>query len=201
LGWLLPFRAGITVAGAYLRLTGPLDYANHAAMILEAAVPLLLVAGWLWWRRVGQTAVLLLTAFLLLLLLQASFLTLSRASFLTIGGVAGVMALLLGWRQPLTRPWLALVGAVGLLFAFNSGLSEAFRLRLGSEGDSGWYLAEWQVPPDAHAHRQRNAPRAHHRHQPRRIGLEQRAAAADQPGGTLAANGKRVAAGGTALGV
>jgi hypothetical protein len=146
LGWLLPFRAGITVAGAYLRLTGPLDYANHAAMILETAVPLLLVAGWLWWRRVGQTAVLLLTAFLLLLLLQASFLTLSRASFLTIGGVAGVMALLLGWRQPLTRPWLALVGAVGLLFAFNSGLSEAFRLRLGSEGDSSWYLAEWQVP-------------------------------------------------------
>src|SRR5690606_14687298 len=34
LGWLLPFRAGITVAGAYLRLTGPLDYANHAAMML-----------------------------------------------------------------------------------------------------------------------------------------------------------------------
>lgn len=147
LGWLLPFRAGITVAGAYLRLTGPLDYANHAAMMLEAAVPLLLVAGWLWWRRVGRTAVLLLNFLLLLLLLQASFLTLSRASFLTIGGVAGVMTLLLGWRQPLVRPWLGLVGLVGLLFAFNSGVSEAFRLRLGSEGDSGWYLAEWQVPP------------------------------------------------------
>lgn len=147
LAWLLPFRAGITVAGAYLRLTGPLDYANQAAMILEAAVPLLLVAGWLWWQRGKKTTVLLLTAFLLLLLLQASFLTLSRASFLTIGAVAGVMALLLGWRQPLTRPWLGLVGLVGLLFVFNSGVSEAFRLRLGSEGDSGWYLAEWQVPP------------------------------------------------------
>lgn len=147
LAWLLPFRAGITVAGAYLRLTGPLDYANHAAMMLEATVPLLLVAGWLRWRRVGKTAVLLLNGFLLLLLLQASFLTLSRASFLTIGGVAGMMILFLGWRQPLGRPWLGLLGLVGLLFALNSGVSEAFRLRLGSEGDSGWYLAEWQVPP------------------------------------------------------
>lgn len=146
LGWLLPFRAGITVAGAYLRLTGPLDYANHAAMMLEATVPLLLMAGWLWWRRSGKTAVLLVNALLLLLLLQASFLTLSRASFLTIGLVAGVMVLLLGWRQAIVRPWLGLLGLVGLLFAFNSGVSEAFRLRLGSEGDSGWYLAEWQVP-------------------------------------------------------
>lgn len=146
LGWLLPFRAGITVAGAYLRLTGPLDYANHAAMMLEATVPLLLMAGWLWWQRSRKTAVLLFNSLLLLLLLQASFLTLSRASFLTIGLVAGVMILFVGWRQAIVRPWLELLGLVGLLFVFNSGISEAFRLRLGSEGDSGWYLAEWQVP-------------------------------------------------------
>jgi len=146
LGCLLPFRAGVTVAGAYLRLTGPLDYANHAAMILEATVPLLLMSSWVWWRRSRKTPVLLLSFLLLLLLLQASFLTLSRASFLTIGLVAGVMTLFLGWRQAIARPWLGLIGLVGLLFAFNSGVSEAFRLRLDSEGDSGWYLAEWQVP-------------------------------------------------------
>ena len=44
-GWLAPFRGGITVTGEYLRLTGPLDYANHAAMFIEVTVPLLLVAS------------------------------------------------------------------------------------------------------------------------------------------------------------
>ncbi|WP_420631048.1 O-antigen ligase family protein [Candidatus Leptofilum sp.] len=146
LGWLLPFRAGITVAGEYLRLTGPLDYANHAAIYLEAIVPLLLMAGWLWWQRSRKTAVLLLNLLLLLLLLQASFLTLSRASFLTIGAVSGAMLLLLSWRLKLAQPWLGLLGLVGLLFIFHNYASEAFRLRLGSEGDSSWYLAEWQVP-------------------------------------------------------
>ncbi|WP_420645227.1 NBR1-Ig-like domain-containing protein [Candidatus Leptofilum sp.] len=146
LGWLLPFRAGITVAGEFLRLTGPLDYANHAAMYLEAIVPLLLMVGWLWWQRTRKTAVFLLNLLFLLLLLQASFLTLSRAAFLTIGTVSGAMLLLSRWRLKIAQPWLGLLGLVGLLFVFHNYASEAFRLRLGSEGDSSWYLAEWQVP-------------------------------------------------------
>ncbi len=93
-GWLAPFRGGITVTGEYLRLTGPLDYANHAAMFIEVTVPLLLVAGWLWWQKVGKTAVLLLVILALLVLLQASFATLSRASFVTVGAVGVLMALL-----------------------------------------------------------------------------------------------------------
>ena len=95
-GWLAPFRGGITVTGEYLRLTGPLDYANHAAMFIEVTAPLLLVAGWLWWQKVWKTAVLLLAILALLLLLQASFATLSRASFVTVGAVGAVMILLLG---------------------------------------------------------------------------------------------------------
>jgi hypothetical protein len=183
-GWLAPFRGGITVTGEYLRLTGPLDYANHAAMFIEVTVPLLLVAGWLWWKKVGKTAVTLLVVLALLFLLQASFATLSRASFVTIGTVGLLMAFLPGlnkarlWsaeeltletqrarslKQPQRKnlrlrgeinlknefllPWLGLVGLVGLLFIFNTVGSDVFRLRFASEGDNGWYVASWQVPP------------------------------------------------------
>ncbi|MBK8902036.1 MAG: hypothetical protein IPM53_12685 [Anaerolineaceae bacterium] len=173
-GWLAPFRSGITVTGEYLRLTGPLDYANHTAMFIEVTVPLLLVAGWLWWLKSGKTAVLLLTVLLMALLVQASFQTLSRASFVTIGAVGVMMALLMKltaktqraqrfrWsqrktlRSPRLRgeisaspiwPWLGLVGVVGVLFVFNTVGSDVFRLRFASEGDNGWYEATWQVPP------------------------------------------------------
>ena len=146
-GWLAALRGGITVTGEYLRLTGPLDYANHAAMLIEVAVPLLLVAGWLWWQRSRKTAVGLLVVVALILLLQASFQTLSRASFVTIGAVAGTMALALGWRQVVARPWLWLTGLVGLMFVFNTVVSDVFRLRFASEGDNGWYATGWQVPP------------------------------------------------------
>ncbi len=104
-GWLAPFRGGITVTGEYLRLTGPLDYANHAAMFIEVTAPLLLVAGWLWWKRVGKTAVLLLVVLALLLLLQASFATLSRASFVTIGAVGIGMMFLLSQSNGLKSVW------------------------------------------------------------------------------------------------
>jgi hypothetical protein len=155
LGWLAPFRSGITVTGEYLRLTGPLDYANHTAMLIEVTVPLLLVGSWLWWRRSGKTAptssrgqaVFLLGLLGLLLLLQASFQTLSRASFVTIGVVGTVMALLLGWRKVAARPWLGLVGLVGVMLLLNTAVSSIFRLRFASEGDNGWYETRWQVPP------------------------------------------------------
>ncbi|MCB8940128.1 MAG: hypothetical protein H6655_17095 [Ardenticatenaceae bacterium] len=159
-GWLAPFRSGITVTGEYLRLTGPLDYANHAAMFIEATVPLLLVAGWLWWQKVaGKTAVLISIFLLLILLVQASFQTLSRASFVTIGAVAASIILLLTPKKPSrlrvqsifknknSHPWLALLGVVGVLFLFNTVASDVFRLRFASEGDNGWYVASWQVPP------------------------------------------------------
>ena len=146
-GWLAPIRSGITVTGAFLRLTGPLDYANHAAMLIEVAAPLLLVAGWLWWRRSGSTAIFLISLIGLLVLLQASFQTLSRASFATIGAVGVTMAAVLGWRQTAARPWLGLVVLVGVMLALNTVGSDIFRLRFASEGDNSWYLANWQVPP------------------------------------------------------
>jgi Ig-like domain from next to BRCA1 gene len=145
-GWLIPFRSGITVTGEYLRLTGPLDYANQTAMFIEVTV-LLLLGGWLQWRCLGKTAVSLMTLFALLLLLQASFQTLSRASFVTIGIVGGVMALTLGWQQVAARPWLGLLGLLGVMLLFNTAVSTVFRLRFASEGDNGWYQIRWQVPP------------------------------------------------------
>ena len=146
-GWLAPLRSGITVTGEHLRLTGSLDYANHAAMLIEVTVPLLLVAGWLWWRRSGNTAVFLLGFLGLIVLLQASFQTLSRSSFVTIGLVGLGIALLLGWRQRVARPWLGLMILVGVMVVLNTVGSSIFRLRFASEGDNDWYLTRWQVPP------------------------------------------------------
>lgn len=144
--WLNPLRSGITVTGEYLRLTGPLDYANQAAMLIEATVPLLLVGGWLAWQRSRKTAVFLINLLGLLLLLQASFQTLSRASFVTIGVVGLAVVLLRGWRQRVTRPWLGLIGLVGVMLLLNTAVSAVFRLRFASEGDNNWYLTRWQVP-------------------------------------------------------
>ena len=145
-GWLASVRSGITVTGEYLRLTGPLDYANHAAMLIEVAAPLLLVGGWFWWRHSGKTAVFFMGLLGLLLLLQASFQTLSRAGFVTIGAVALTMVVLLGWRQAAARPWLGLVALVAVMFVLNTAVSNVFRLRFASEGDNSWYQASWQVP-------------------------------------------------------
>jgi hypothetical protein len=50
-------------------------------------------------------------------------------------------------KNELVRPWLALVALVGIMFIFNTVGSDVFRLRFASEGDNGWYEANWQVPP------------------------------------------------------
>ncbi|GJM42698.1 MAG: hypothetical protein DHS20C20_29800 [Ardenticatenaceae bacterium] len=161
-GWLAPFRSGITVTGEFLRLTGPLDYANHAAMFIEVSVLLLVAAGSAWWRLWQKTAVLILVSSAMFLLVQASFQTLSRASFVTIGVVASIMVILVSqikfseifrfrlgeiFKNKAVGPWLGLVGIVVLLFIFNTVASDVFRLRFASEGDNGWYEATWQVPP------------------------------------------------------
>lgn len=148
LEWLVVFRLRPTVAGPFLRLSGPFDYANQAAMFIEATLPLLVAFAVLAWRRRHGmwTAVLALA---LLLYLQAAFLTFSRASFATLLIVNLVLAGWL-WLAPGQRRQSALWGTVAavivVLIGLNLALSPVFRLRLTSEGDSAWYQARISVP-------------------------------------------------------
>jgi hypothetical protein len=158
LAWLAHFRAAPTVAGPFLRLSGTFDYANHAAMYVEATLPFLAVFAWHAWRR-GRRVLAMLLAAALFLYGQAAILTFSRASFATIFLANGLVGLLLwsrGWRwsrRPVlpdasARPFLGLALVIVFLIAANTVANPVFRLRFGSEGDSDWYRATIDVPAE-----------------------------------------------------
>ncbi|MBX3055080.1 MAG: O-antigen ligase family protein [Anaerolineae bacterium] len=156
LGWLALFRAKVTVAGQYIRLTGPFDYANQAAMFIEASLPFLLALAWVvaYGKVTGRRRWLLLLflALLTLFYVQASVLTFSRASFATILLVSLLLVGWLCWRQPIawrrmSAWWLALALITGLLATANFVGSSGFRLRLQSGNEDQWYLAELETPP------------------------------------------------------
>lgn len=155
LSWLSIFRSKITVAGQYIRLTGPFDYANQTAMFIEATLPLLLALAWLvvYSKVTGyrRQVILLLLALLTLFYVQASILTFSRASFATIVIVSLALAFWLYFRQSraskqMARWWLALALITGVLAAANFAASSGFRLRLQSGNEDQWYQAELETP-------------------------------------------------------
>lgn len=149
-GWLDSLRIQPTTAGPFLRLSGPFNHANQAAMYLEASLPLLVVASWLAFRR-GRSlsgGLLLVTA---LIYLEAGLLTFSRASFATIFLSNLIVAGLLFWGQSAKRsrlaiPWIVTSAFVVLLVAVNTLVSPVLRLRLSSEGDREWYNLELVAP-------------------------------------------------------
>lgn len=144
--WLAPLRSGTTVTGQFMRLTSPFDYANQASMYFEALIPLLVVALIRSWQKKAWLAAGGISL-LILLFLQASFLTLSRSGFTTIAIVGVVMALLIpANRRHLAKPWLGLTLLVVVFALFNTAVSDVFRLRFASTGENDWYLAQWQVP-------------------------------------------------------
>lgn len=148
--WLSLFRPMPTVAGPFLRLSGPFDYANQAAMYIEATLPLLLALAWGVWRREDRFKA-LLAGIALLIYAEAAILTFSRASFVTLILAHGIVAVLL-WRRPWRRTRrtpLLFAGAavtVTLLIAANALLSPVFRLRFASESDNAWYQAHLEAP-------------------------------------------------------
>ena len=156
--WLAPVRLTPTVAGPFIRLTGPFDYANQAAMLMEATAPLLMVLTWWLWataensRRRRVLAVVAGAASLFYL--QAIILTFSRAAFATVfiaNGALVVLLMLAAWRQrtswsSLSLPFALLTGGVAVIVIVNLLLNPIFRLRLLSESDSAWYEAQIVTP-------------------------------------------------------
>jgi hypothetical protein len=148
--WLEFFRIAPTMAGPFLRLTGPFDFANQAAMYIEGTLPLLLALIWLAWAN-GRRPWFVVAVIAGLIYLEAAFLTFSRTSFVTLLVVAVGMALLLGVgttpsQKRQVPAWATLAALIVLLIPLNLLLSPTFQLRLSSEGDNEWYEARIDVP-------------------------------------------------------
>jgi hypothetical protein len=152
LEWLTLFRLAPTMAGPFLRLTGPFDFANQAAMFIEATMPFSLVLVWLAYVS-GRRTLALGLALAILIYLEAAFLTFSRASFATILIVALAMVVFLWSDKTALRKqkiylWASMAGLSLLLIPVNLLFSPAFQLRLSSEGDNEWYQARIEVPSE-----------------------------------------------------
>ena len=147
--WLAVVRSMPTYAGPFLRLSGPLDYANQAAIYFEATLPLTFALT-LEAARAGRRAPAVAGAVAVLLQTQATLFTFSRAGFVTLLLVcAGVAAwLLLARRRRPGRAWAGLAALVAVVVAANWLLSPSFRLRLSSDVDSQWYRAAVVAPAE-----------------------------------------------------
>jgi hypothetical protein len=145
-GW---FKQNPTVAGPYLRLSGTFEYANITAMYFEVALPFALagfvaaLTGRFRWQ--GLTGWLVV----IVILLEALFLTLSRGAWLGLGISLAAMALGAGFQPRSGRQqwWLALGLTAGLglgLSLFNLGVVPQFALRLNGLSDQEWYQAAYR---------------------------------------------------------
>jgi O-antigen ligase len=150
--WLRSFRSSTSVAGVFLRLSGPFDYANQAAMFIEAALPLIVALFLIAWRnqRKVLAAALGLGA---LLLTQAALSTYSRSAMVIV--IVFLLLLLVGtiWlrRRAPNRNYMVLslltIGAL-LIVVVNVLVDPVWRMRFSSEGDAGWYRSEIHVPSE-----------------------------------------------------
>ena len=147
--WLSLVRPMPTYAGPFLRLSGPFDYANQAAIFFEATLPLTFALT-LEAARAGRRALAAGGALAVLLQAQATLLTFSRAGFVTLLLVcAGVATwLLLARNRRAGRAWAGLAALVAIVVAANWLLSPSFRLRLASDVDGEWYRSTLVAPAE-----------------------------------------------------
>jgi hypothetical protein len=147
--WLSVVRPMPTYAGPFLRLSGPFDYANQAAVFFEATLPLTFALT-LEAAHAGRRALAAGGALAVLLQAQATLLTFSRAGFVTLLLVcAGVAVwLLLARNRRAGLAWAGLAALVAVVVAANWLLSPSFRLRLASDVDGEWYRTTMAVPAE-----------------------------------------------------
>jgi hypothetical protein len=155
LSWLASFRGAPTMIGPFLRLTSTFDHANQTAMFIEATLPLLLTFTWASYTN-GRRRLTFFLAIITLIYLEASFLTFSRASFVTTLLIALVLTVFL-WRTAVPTQkrqaylWATMAGIVLILIPIHLLSSTTFQLRLSSEDDTNWYQATIEVPPELEA--------------------------------------------------
>lgn len=168
--WLNLFRENATTAGPFRRLSASFPHANQTAMYIEATLPLLIALLITQAKRLTNyvnrgaryitrqnhplpsTLYPLPLTIPIILYLQASYLTYSRTSFVTI--IASCLLIPLVGRiakssvPKYTTIWAGVAGLTLILLGFNLWLNPIFRLRLSSEGDNEWYETTFIVPDE-----------------------------------------------------
>ena len=149
--WLLwPFKAGATIAGPFLRLSGTFEYANIAAMYYELALPFALVGlveavGQARLARNWQSGAALVGWLIAVgLLWEGLLLTFSRAALpgMLVAGPVIVWAGRRQWRK--WWPGFGLVAGLGWgLLGLSVLFSPTLVLRFKTQSDQGWYQASY----------------------------------------------------------
>ncbi len=139
------FKDAPSRVGGELRVSASFQYATIASMFFETAVPLALALAATARARGARLAALVIA----LLCGGVVVLTLTRAGMITLALVLGAMLGLARMRphyRALTRPVAsALLGLIVVIALMTLGTA-AFRARLTTENDTGWYGAAYRVP-------------------------------------------------------
>ena len=149
--WLTAVRPSATMLGPFLRLSGPFDYANQAAMYVEATLPLLLALSLTFRKQEALTKQwLLLTGVIVFVYLEAVLLTMSRAGLavIIVSHVVVGFLLLLNRRSLYKLAWFSMAGLTLAFLATHLSFDSGYRIRLTSRDDSAWYQAQIEVPAE-----------------------------------------------------
>jgi O-antigen ligase len=144
-GWLAGFRYQSAFSiGEIPRVSSTLPHPNVAAMLLEMAVPLLVV----WLVTTRRRSVRIGATFGTAVALAALVLTLSRAGVIFMEVVLGLLLVIGFWqRQPLlTSVTLCAIVGLPVLVGVMLMMQPVLRLHLTTESTDGWYSAEYSTP-------------------------------------------------------
>jgi len=141
---LSAFKTQPSLVGGFLRASGTFQYANIAAMYWEAVAPLCLALALVHGIRDKCPRLMWLFLAVLLVVVEAIMLSMSRAAIVLVTGVLILCLALARSVIPMRRTLLlaCLLAAVSPLVV-HLLLADSFRLRLRAPEESSWYRAEY----------------------------------------------------------
>jgi hypothetical protein len=144
---LFIFKTQTTLVGGQVRASGTFQYANTAAMVWEAALPILIAVGVWWSIERAQRRWLILVLVASLIVIEAIILSSSRAALVSSGLALGIMiiadrasSIRSGVARPAAFGLIALIVLIGMQLFVNPLLAT----RLKSESDDSWFQAAIQ---------------------------------------------------------
>lgn len=145
---LMAFKTHPSRIGGFVRASGTFQYANTAVMYWEAAVPLVLTAGLWFGRRQGRQAWRWVAFGVLVIVIQAIVLSLSRAGlFVSTCTLLALVVFGRGALRDVRAPAAAGLIALGAFALLNPRISGLVTLRLSTGDELTWYRAEYASTP------------------------------------------------------